>query len=159
MQPRKDYEDYSKFINDSFADDKEEMFRKSPRAIELNSPLRTFADRDTMNRTTGFFSTRNASISKTRNQTSLSSGKGFASFSHEFTVKPKVLESKLTTHKDFMGLSDGFKRAFAHDKKDEKMVLPITGYCGHRRGERSQNFFGKSFREQSMQSKKLQREF
>ncbi len=39
------------------------------------------------------------------------------------------------------------------------MVIPITGYGGHRRGDRSQNFFGKSFREVSLQSKKLQRDF
>jgi hypothetical protein len=52
-------------------------------------------------------------------------------------------------------LSDGFKRIFSDDKKDSKMALPISGYGGHRRGDRSQNFFGKSFREQSLQSKKL----
>lgn len=44
------------------------------------------------------------------------------------------------------------------DKRDQKMVIPISGYSGHRRGVKSQNFFGKSFREVSLQSKKLQRE-
>jgi len=52
-------------------------------------------------------------------------------------------------------LSDGFKKVFAKDKADEKMIIPITGYGGHRRGDRSQNFFGKSFREDSLLSKKL----
>jgi len=52
-------------------------------------------------------------------------------------------------------LSDGFKKVFAKDKADEKMIIPISGYGGHRRGDRSQNFFGKSFRESSLQSKKL----
>jgi len=49
-----------------------------------------------------------------------------------------------------MGLSDGFKKLMASDKKDQKMVIPIAGYGGHRRGDYSQNFFGKSFREQSL---------
>jgi len=55
-------------------------------------------------------------------------------------------------------LSEGFKNIFADDKKDQKMTIPISGYAGHKRGDRSQNFFGKGFREQSLQSKKLQRE-
>ena len=38
------------------------------------------------------------------------------------------------------------------------MVLPIAGFGGHRRGDKSQNFFGKSFRESSLQSKKLERD-
>jgi len=44
-------------------------------------------------------------------------------------------------------LSDGFKRIFSEDKKDQKITIPIAGYAGHKRGDRSQNFFGKSFRE------------
>ena len=65
----------------------------------------------------------------------------------DFNVKPKILESKVSQSKDFFGLSDGFKRAFTQDKEDEKIIIPIAGYGGHTRGERSQNFFGKSFRE------------
>ena len=37
-------------------------------------------------------------------------------------------------------------------------MVPIAGFGGHRRGDKSQNFFGKSFRENSLQSKKLQRD-
>lgn len=70
-------------------------------------------------------------------------------------VKPKILESKISAREDFASLSNGFKRVFAEDKSDMKMVMPISGYGGHRRGDRSQNFFGKSFRETSLQSKKL----
>ena len=65
-------------------------------------------------------------------------------------VKPRVLESRISQNKDFFDLSDGFKRIFSNDKKDKKMVIPIAGYGGHRRGDRSQNFFGKSFRESSL---------
>ena len=76
----------------------------------------------------------------------------------EFNVKPKILESKVSQQQDFCELSDGFKKVFAKDKDDLKLVLPISGYGGHRRGDRCQNFFGKSFRESSLQSKKLQRD-
>jgi len=38
---------------------------------------------------------------------------------------------------EFAGLSDGFKKIFASDKKDQKMVIPVVGYGGHRRGDRS----------------------
>lgn len=77
----------------------------------------------------------------------------------DFEVKPKILESKICGRDEFFNLSDGFKRSLAADTQDVKMVIPIAGYGGHRRGDRSQNFFGKSFRETSLQSKKLQREF
>ena len=73
--------------------------------------------------------------------------KQMGSTMHEFDVKPKLLESKISERQDFFGLSDGFKKIFAKDKPDEKIIIPIAGYGGHRRGERSQNFFGKGFRE------------
>jgi hypothetical protein len=74
-------------------------------------------------------------------------------------MKPLVLERKMGDTEDFMNMSVGFKTALCQeDRRDQKMVIPISGYSGHRRGEKSQNFFGKSFREVSLQSKKLQRE-
>ena len=76
----------------------------------------------------------------------------------DFNVKPKLLEGKLAASPDFAALSDGFKKIFAQDKSDVKMVVPIAGFGGHRRGDKSQNFFGKSFRENSLQSLKLQRD-
>lgn len=51
-------------------------------------------------------------------------------------IKPKLLESGVTQSDKFFGLSDGFKKIFANDKKDEKMIIPICGYAGHRRGDR-----------------------
>jgi len=54
-----------------------------------------------------------------------------------------------------MKLSDGFRRLFSNEREDRKIVLPISGYGGHRRGDKSQNFFGKPFREVSIQSKRL----
>jgi hypothetical protein len=50
--------------------------------------------------------------------------------------KPKLLESKVVESDNFFRMSDGFKKIFANDKKDQKMVIPIVGYGGHRRGDR-----------------------
>ena len=73
------------------------------------------------------------------------------------SVKPRILESKVSENSDFYNLSDGFKRIFADDRKDKKIIVPVVGYGGHRRGDRSQNYFGKSFRETTIQSKCLER--
>ena len=73
-------------------------------------------------------------------------------------VKPRLLESRVVEDGNFMKLSDGFRHIFANEKEDKKLILPIAGYGGHRRGDRSQNFFGKPFREISIQSKRLQRQ-
>lgn len=75
------------------------------------------------------------------------------------TVIPRILESKVSEKPEFYNLSDGFKRIFADDKKDKKLIVPVVGYGGHRRGDRSQNFFGKSFRDTTIQSKCLERGF
>ena len=74
-------------------------------------------------------------------------------------VKPKIIESRISEKEDFCNLSDGFKRIFGNDKKDRKIIIPVVGYGGHRRGDRSQNFFGKSFRETTIQSKAIERQF
>lgn len=55
----------------------------------------------------------------------------------DFNVKPKILESKISQRDDFFNLSDGFKKIFSKDTKDVKMIIPIAGYGGHRRGDRS----------------------
>jgi hypothetical protein len=73
------------------------------------------------------------------------------------TIKPKLLESKVLNQGKFFSMSDGFQRIFANDKKDVKMIIPISGYKGHKRGDKSQNFFGRSFRDCAIQSKKLER--
>ena len=75
----------------------------------------------------------------------------------QLEVKPRLLETKITEDENFMRLTDGFKRVFSNDREDQRMVIPISGYGGHRRGDRSQNFFGKPFREIAIQSKRLQR--
>ena len=76
----------------------------------------------------------------------------------QIEVKPRLLETKITEDENFMRLTDGFKRVFSNDREDQRLVIPISGYGGHRRGDRSQNFFGKPFREIAIQSKRLQRQ-
>ena len=40
------------------------------------------------------------------------------------------------------------------DKDDIQMRLPIVGYCGHRKGEKSENMFAKSYRETTLMATK-----
>lgn len=74
-------------------------------------------------------------------------------------IKPRMIESRAVRNSEFFTLGEGFKKVFACDKDDQKMVIPVVGYGGHRRGDRSQNYFGKSFRETTIKSKCLEREF
>jgi len=76
----------------------------------------------------------------------------------QLDVKPRLLETRIVDDDRFVNISDKFKRVFSGDREDQRLVLPISGYGGHRRGDRSQNFFGKPFREITIQSKRLQRQ-
>ena len=73
-------------------------------------------------------------------------------------VKPALLESRVSSSKNFAIMSNGFQQVFTNDRTDVKMVIPVVGYGGHRRGDRAQNFFGKNFRETTIQSKYLERD-
>ena len=55
----------------------------------------------------------------------------------QIEIKPRLLETKITEDVNFMKLSDGFRRLFSGEREDRKLVLPISGYGGHRRGDRS----------------------
>ena len=73
------------------------------------------------------------------------------------TAKKSLMEGKLEalSYKNSLDYATVFNR----DKIDvHKFVIPIAGYGGHRRGDRSHNFFGKPFRETSLQAKKLKEE-
>jgi hypothetical protein len=39
------------------------------------------------------------------------------------------------------------------NKDNNEMKLPVVGYTGHRMGYKSQNFYGKNFKDCSIQSK------
>ena len=63
----------------------------------------------------------------------------------QIDVKPRLLESRVIEDEKFLHLSDGFKRVFSNEREDKNIILPIAGYGGHRRGDRSQNFFGRPY--------------
>jgi len=69
------------------------------------------------------------------------------------------LERKAVDKPEFSALSARFKEIFGNEKTDKSLVLPVSGYGGHRRGDKSMNFFGKTFRETAFQSKQLERSF
>ena len=164
MEPRKDYDDYLRFVNDTYS---EEMvaFMKSQQVDEEKGskfggsipPLKSSTN----------FGSRNASVSgsnfnkikhgRTQSYATNTERKdlmgGTMSDFNKTNRANDMLDEK--TREQFFNMSDGFRKIFPSDPADRKMVIPISGYGGHRRGDRSQNFFGKSFRETSLQSKKL----
>lgn len=74
-------------------------------------------------------------------------------------LKPKLLESKVVNKREFFNLSNGFQKAFANDTEDKKIFIPIAGYSGHQRGDKAQNYYGRTFRDTAIQSKRLERTF
>ena len=62
-------------------------------------------------------------------------------------VKPRLLEARLADDQKFQKLSHSFKKTFADDSIDQhSLKIPIVGYTGHRKGEISENIFGKNYR-------------
>ncbi len=45
-----------------------------------------------------------------------------------------------------------------NEEKKKEVSLPISGYGGHVKGVRAKNMYGKSFRENSLASRKVMRE-
>ena len=58
-------------------------------------------------------------------------------------VKPRLIESGLAAKPEFQNLPERFKELMSTDREDINMRLPIVGYCGHRKGEKSENMFAK----------------
>ena len=67
----------------------------------------------------------------------------------------------MTEAEDYQKLSENHKSALTSTKYREmlglpdksEMKLPVVGYTGHRMAYRSQNFYGKNFKDCSIQSK------
>ena len=100
-------------------------------------------------------------------------------------MKPSLIESRLTESPDvFSKLGEGFKKLFIDNPASQMatrgiqsakdivqvsafnsgqtsptkpIVIPIAGYGGHRKGETSENIFGKCFRDVSIKSKIIER--
>jgi len=76
-------------------------------------------------------------------------------------IKPRLLESGVVPE-SFARLGEGFKRVFIGNdaqklRVKKPVVIATSGYTGHRKGERSENLFGKCFREVSLNSKAIER--
>ncbi len=122
LKPQKDYQDYTKFVNEELTGRRYYFFVKSVHRDFVVSQSALFeAGRGltTLNtlRTTGGMGlkqgVRSTSTAQT-NRNSMSDG-----FQEMITdIKPKLLESKVSEQQQFFGLSDGFKKIFANDKKD-----------------------------------------
>ena len=76
-------------------------------------------------------------------------------------LRPKLNTKDLTEGEEYKQLSETQKGALNSTKYREmlglpdntEMKLPVVGYTGHRMGYRSQNFYGKNFKDCSIQSK------
>ena len=104
MQPRKDYDDYTKFINDTYTDEKINMLNKT---VDLESKrgsfkggkptetLRTYSEFPTRPPVTDRLAdgkhSRSLSL-KPQTETEKKMGSTFV----DFNVKPKILESKIS---------------------------------------------------------------
>jgi|TARA_B110001450_G_C17285764_1_gene345354 hypothetical protein len=125
LQPRKDYDDYTRFINDTYTEEKEDMLNQTVTNLTRNggfdykystgynplNTLRTYSEKPSMFPSTKkAFRGRNMSM-VVGNEMSLE--KRLGSTITNFDVKPKILESKISTQSDFFNLSDGFKKIFA----------------------------------------------
>ena len=70
-------------------------------------------------------------------------------------LRPKLNTTDLNEKEDFQKLSETQKSALNSAKYREnlglpdnsQMNLPVVGYTGHRMAYRSQNFYGKNFRD------------
>ena len=48
---------------------------------------------------------------------------------------------------------------FSADKQDEENIrIPVVGYTGHRKGEKSENVFAKNYRDTSIQAIRFERQ-
>jgi len=126
MEPRKDYDDYTRFINDTYVEEKTDMLNNTCNFEEKRNSfvtknynplmtLRTYSELEARPMTMlrkGAITTKNSRVSM--NPVERRMGSTFT----DFDVRPKILESKISQRDDFFNLSDGFKKIFAADKKD-----------------------------------------
>ena len=80
-------------------------------------------------------------------------------------LRPRLDVKDARQGDDYAKMSAGYQIAMdsnhnvaAKDLPDKSSVqIPIVGYAGHRMAYKSQNFYGKNFRDCSIQSKMVQR--
>ena len=80
-------------------------------------------------------------------------------------MRPRLKDRDVRANEEFQTMSAGFQIAMTSNKAREdakmpdntKVQIPVVGYTGHRMGHKSQNFYGKNYRDCSIQSKMVQR--
>lgn len=76
-------------------------------------------------------------------------------------LRPRLKDVQIESTPQFQTMTDGFKRATTATNKDRadegEIKIPIAGYTGHRMGYRSQNFYGKNYRDCTIQSRFIQK--
>jgi hypothetical protein len=145
LEPKKDYNDYAKYINEIYTNRKLTLLQKSTEVHHRRSqstrpvhhPIMTLRTK-TNNQPSKFVSKYKTLVkAATRKNSVKGSMSDFEKSLSEVDVQPYILEGKLSEREDFLNLSDGFKKVFLKEKMDQKLVLPISGYGGHRRGDKS----------------------
>lgn len=86
-------------------------------------------------------------VPKNRTMSNFRPGREMRTLNPFSTAKKSIMQGKL----DSLSYKNSveYSKIFPKESSDLQMVIPIAGYAGHRRGDRSQNFFGKPFRETS----------
>lgn len=126
IQPRRDFNDYTKYVNEDMASRRENVMAQTGNQfnnVQLQETLRTTKGSQTFRPGTAPIGAK--SFSKTQSVAVIRD------------YQPKLLESKVSEKNDFFKLSDGFKKVFTKTPKEAKFVVPVAGYGGHLRGERS----------------------
>lgn len=80
-------------------------------------------------------------------------------------LRPRLKERDVRSADEFGTISAGYQIALHSNKAREdqglpdnqKVCIPVVGYTGHRMGYKSQNFYGKNYRDCTIQSKMVQR--
>lgn len=76
-------------------------------------------------------------------------------------MRPRLKDRDVRSTGEFSNLSAGYQIAMGSAKQaeveglpdKEKVAVPVVGYTGHRMGYKSQNFYGKNFKDSSIMSK------
>jgi len=80
-------------------------------------------------------------------------------------MRPRLKDRDVRNDEAYAALSAGMQIAMNSNKQriveqkpdNTKVQIPVVGYTGHRMGYKSQNFYGKNFKDCSIQSKMVQR--
>jgi len=80
-------------------------------------------------------------------------------------MRPRLKDRDVRQNDEFQTMSAGFQIAMTSNKHREekqmpdntKVQIPVVGYTGHRMGNKSQNFYGKNYRDCAIQAEMVKR--